>query len=163
MKFESDRTYRAIFLSDVHYLLDKKIKFHRHQDLFRLLDYFRKNNIRFKKVILAGDIIENWFFSATRKYRRKQKRFDKLFDRLDAIAARKGKRIYIVGNHDTTSFTMQLPDDIHNYLDKRGWSVREEYSNGDYVVVHGHQGQYNKISWAFHIAMVRFFHWLAVI
>ncbi|MCB1173182.1 MAG: UDP-2,3-diacylglucosamine diphosphatase [Leptospiraceae bacterium] len=161
MKFRKNRVYDAFFISDVHYLVDKKIKNHHHKELFQLLDFFIKRNIRFRKVILAGDIIENWFFSAARKYRQKQKRFDKLFDRLDCISAKRGSKYYIIGNHDTTSFSMQLPPDIKQYLQKRYYLITGHYEDRNLIVVHGHQGQYTQITWVLHIAIVRLFHSLA--
>lgn len=165
MKFKKNRTYDAIYLSDVHYLLNKKIKNHSHQELFALLYHLRKRGVRFRKVYLVGDIIENWMFDAQKKLRKnkkQQKRLDKLFDRLDQITSEGGKKYYVVGNHDTTRFTMDLSPSLHNYLTDRRWRVAETFRDKYTVVLHGHQGQYNKITWALNIAILRFLHILAL-
>lgn len=73
MKFEKNKIYDGIFLSDVHYLLNKKIKSHKHKELFQFLDHLNQRNVRFKNIYLVGDIIENWFFSASRKLKRSKK------------------------------------------------------------------------------------------
>jgi UDP-2,3-diacylglucosamine pyrophosphatase LpxH len=166
MKFKKDRTYDAIYLSDVHYLLNKKIKNHSHQELFALLYHLRRRGVTFRKIYLVGDIIENWFFDAQKKIRKskkQKKRLDKLFDRLDKISAPGGKKFYVVGNHDTTSFTMQLSPVLNEYLLKRKWRVAERFRDKHTVVLHGHQGQYNKLTWALNILILRFLHVLALL
>ncbi len=157
MKIKAGKTYRSLILSDVHYLLDKKIKEHSHKDLFALLDYLRKKEIRFERLILAGDILENWYFSANRRFRHKKgkKRFNKLFDRLDALVSRRGEKIYIIGNHDSVNYSLTLPARIESYLDTRGWETMEIYEDGQIVVAHGHQGQYGKFFWFLNIFLVK--------
>lgn len=118
MKFKKDKVYEGIFLSDVHYLIDKKIKSHKHKELFQFLDHLKKKNVRFRNVYLVGDILENWFFSASRKLKRSRKKFNKLFDRLDSLSAPEGDKIYIVGNHDSTSYLMNLPLKIEDIFGK---------------------------------------------
>lgn len=163
MKFPKDKTYEDFFISDIHYLLDKRIKNHNHKELFQLLDYFYKRGIRFRRMFLVGDVIENWFFSAEKKLRRSKKRFNKLFDRLDRLLVSDEHKIFIVGNHDATSITMDLPDDIGKYLRKRKWQVMRQYKDKHMIVVHGHQGQYNRLTWALSILFLRFLHGLATI
>lgn len=166
MKFKKNRTYEAIYLSDVHYLLNKKIKNHSHQELFALLFHLRRRGVTFRKIYLVGDIIENWFFDAQKKIKKskkQKKRLDKLFDRLDRISAPDGKKYYVVGNHDTTSFTMQLSPLLNDYLAGRKWSVAESFRDKHTVVLHGHQGQYNKITWALNILILRLLHILALL
>ena len=88
--FKKDTVYDALYISDIHYLLRKKVRNHMHKDLFRLLDHLRKRGVRFRKIFLVGDIIENWYFSSQRKLVRKfgRKRFNRLFDRFDALLKR---------------------------------------------------------------------------
>lgn len=161
MKFKSGKVYDALFLSDIHYLLKKKIRDHGHKQLFQFLEYLDRREVRFRSLILAGDIFESWYFNAGRVFKKKKKRFNRLFDRLDRLAAFECMKFFIVGNHDTTSFTMRLDADIKRFLEQRGWRVVEEVKTDDMVVVHGHQGQYNKLTWALDILIVRFFFTLA--
>lgn len=163
MKFKKNATYDALFLSDIHYLLNKKVKDHGHSELFQFLKYLDRRGVRFRTVFLVGDIIEAWYFSARRTFKKKKKRFNRLFDRLDAVAAPGAFKYYIVGNHDTTSFTQQLEPSIQRFLDKRHWRVVEEVKTDDMVVLHGHQGQYNKLSWALDILIVRIIFSLAYV
>ena len=165
MKFKKNRTYDAIYISDVHYLMNKKIKDHCHQELFGLLYYLRKRGVRFRKVYLVGDIIENWFFDAQKKVRKdkkQKKRLDKLFDRLEQITESGGKKYYVVGNHDTTSFTMDLPESLDRYLRKRNWRIAESFRDKHTVVIHGHQGQYTRFTWILNILILRLLHVLAL-
>ncbi|MBM9501078.1 UDP-2,3-diacylglucosamine diphosphatase [Leptospira sp. 201903071] len=163
MKFERDKVYEGIFLSDVHYLLNKKIKAHKHKELFQFLDHLEKKNIRFRTIYLVGDIIENWFFSASRRLRRSKKRFNKLFDRLDALSAGGGDKIYIVGNHDSTSYLMNLPPKIEKYLKERDWEICEKAETDILIALHGHQGQYNRFTWIGSIFLLRFLHMIALL
>lgn len=163
MKWKEGEIFRSLFLSDVHYLLDKKIKAHHHKELFRLLDFFYKKKIRFERIILVGDILENWYFSSQRHFSlaKGKKRFNKLFDRIDRLATRRGEKIYIIGNHDSFNYTLSLPRKIENYLENRGWEIMEIYENEDIVVAHGHQGQYGKIFWFVNIFLVKLVYNLA--
>ncbi|AXR62721.1 UDP-2,3-diacylglucosamine diphosphatase [Leptospira mayottensis] len=162
MKFEKNKIYEGIFLSDVHYLLNKKIKSHKHKELFQFLDYLKKKNVRFKNIYLVGDIIENWFFSAARKLKKSKKKFNKLFDRLDSLSALNGNKIYIVGNHDSTSYLMNLPPKIERYLREKNWKICKKIENETLIVVHGHQGQYNRFTWIGSIFILRFLHAIAL-
>ena len=161
IKFRKDRVYEAIFISDVHYLLEKKIKNHRHKQLFQCLDYFAKRNIKFKNIYLGGDIIESWYFSANRKLKKSKTRFDKLFERFDRIALPGAGKYYMVGNHDTTSFNMKLSGRVERYLIERRWQVREHFENERFIVAHGHQGQYSRFEWVYSIFILRILHVLA--
>ena len=161
MKFKKGKTYEAIFLSDVHYLVYKKIKNHHHQDLFRVLNSFRKRGVRFRSLYLVGDILENWYFDSSARLRTSEKKFNKLFDRLDAICLPGALKYFIVGNHDTTSFSMKLSPEISEFLDKRDYRVVERFESSEMVVIHGHQGQYNRMTWALDILIVRIFYWMS--
>ena len=162
-KFKKDKTYEALFLSDVHYLLSKKIRMHRHKELFQMLDMLRKRGVRFREIYLVGDIIENWYFSAERKLVRKfgKKRFNKLFDRIDALGVENVLKVYILGNHDSFSYIIALPPKIEAYLRARKYQICEKYETSDRVIVHGHQGQYGKFFWFLNIMSVRILHFVA--
>jgi len=163
--FAKNTVYDALYISDIHYLLKKKIRTHMHKELFKLLDHLHKKGIRFRKLYLVGDIIENWYFSAQKKLVRKygKKRFNRLFDRFDKIAAPVSQKIYLIGNHDSFSHIISLPPKIETYLKERGYTIAEKYENDRLVVVHGHQGQYGKISWFINILGVRILHSVSVL
>lgn len=160
-KIRKKRTYDALYISDIHYLIDKQIRDHAHDELFVLLDAFRKKNILFRKIILVGDILESWYFSAARHLVRNIARFDELFGRLDQVCSKGGLKYYIVGNHDTTSYTQGLANRISDYLRDRNWLTGEWYQNDKIIAIHGHQGQYSKTKWMFDIFIVRLLHFLA--
>lgn len=161
MKFKKGKTYEALFLSDVHYLIYKKIKNHHHRDLFRVLNSLRKRGVAFRSLYLVGDIIENWYFDSSSRLRTSEKKFAKLFDKLDAICIPGALKYFIVGNHDTTSFTMEVSPEIRDFLEKRGYRIVERFESSEMVVIHGHQGQYNRLTWALDILIVRLLYWLA--
>ncbi|MBX7058331.1 MAG: metallophosphoesterase [Leptospirales bacterium] len=163
MKLKRGKTYQGLFLSDVHYLLDKRIKPHHHKELFRLLDRLARRKIKFVTICLGGDIIENWFFDGVEMIQRNEKRFSKLFDRLDAIGASGGRKIYIVGNHDTTAFTMKLHRDVERRLLQRGWEIAEQASGDGWTAIHGHQGQYNRLTWALNVFGLRLLHLMGLL
>lgn len=91
-----------------------------------------------------------------------RKRFNRLFDRLDAIAAHNALKLYLIGNHDSFSYTAKLPPKIEQYLKEHGYVIGEKYENDRLVVLHGHQGQYGKISWFVNILGVRVLHFLSI-
>jgi UDP-2,3-diacylglucosamine pyrophosphatase LpxH len=146
-RFKKNTVYDALYISDIHYLLRKKVINHRHKDLFRLLDHLRKKGVRFRRIFLVGDIIENWYFSAQRKLVRKfgRKRFNKLFDRIDALATPVSLKVYLIGNHDSFSYIIRLPPKIEQYLHERDYMIGETWEDDRPVVMHGLQGQYGKI------------------
>ncbi len=139
----------------MHYLLDKRVKDHAHEELIDLLKMIYKRGVRFGRIILVGDILENWFFSATRKLKKKRKMFNRLFDRIDRLAPAGSEKIYILGNHDAVRFDMRLPIHIEGYLTARDWQIKEVYETTEMVVAHGHQGQYGKLFWFFNIVFLR--------
>lgn len=155
MKFKKNRVYDALFLSDIHYLVDKKRKKTGHNELFSTLNFFYKKNIFFRELILVGDIIENWYFNASKKMKTRQKKLDKFFQLMERIVTNDGKKIYLIGNHDTTKYDLTLPDRVEQYLKKRKWMIMERYETEEMVVAHGHQGQYSRIRWQFNIIFLR--------
>ena len=163
MRIKGKKAYESLFLSDIHLLLDSRYKDHRLQDLFEMLDDFQTRRVRFRRLFLVGDAIESWFFSASERLKRNQAAFDMLFDRLAAVSAERCAKIFIVGNHDTTSFSMALAPSIRGYLTKRGWRILSRYEDEELVVVHGHQGQYTRLYWAASIATLRVLSALAFI
>lgn len=154
----------ALYISDIHYLLRKKVRNHMHKDLFKLLDHLRIQGVRFTRIFLVGDIIENWYFSSQRKLVRKfgRKRFNRLFDRIDALAIPGALKMYLIGNHDSFSYVASLPPKIEQYLKEHGYTIGEKYENDKMVVLHGHQGQYGKISWFVNILGVRILHFITL-
>jgi len=164
-RFRKNTVYDALYISDVHYLLRKKIRTHMHKELFKLLDHLKKRGVRFRKVFLVGDIIENWYFSSQRKLVRRygRKRFNKLFDRLDALTTPMSLKVYLIGNHDSFSYVASLPPKIEQYLRERDYVIKDIYETEKLVVLHGHQGQYGKISWFMNILGVRLLHLLSLV
>ncbi len=162
-KLKKGYTYDAIYISDIHYLVDVKIKMNSHSELFALLDELEQKNVTFRSVFLVGDIIENWFFSSQRKIKKtaEQKRLHKLFDRFDKIAAPGGEKIYIIGNHDSTSYRLRLPSRIRAFLEERKWQIMEKFETPNMIVVHGHQGQYGAFIWTLNVFLTRVVHTLA--
>lgn len=163
--FAKNTVYEALYISDIHYLLRKKIRSHMHKELFKLLDHLYLKGVRFRKLYLVGDIIENWYFSSQRKLVRKfgRKRFNRLFDRFDRIATPISQKIYLIGNHDSFSYIISLPPKIELYLKERGYSIAEKHETDRLLVVHGHQGQYGKISWFLNILGVRILHSVSIV
>ncbi len=163
MRIKRKKTYASLFLSDIHLLLEKRYKDHSHDDLFELLDDLAARRVRFRRVFLVGDAFESWFFSASRRLKKNRREFDRLFDRLAKVVASGGRRYFIIGNHDTTSFSMTLAPPLERYLRKRRWHVRSRFEDEELVVVHGHQGQYNRLYWVASIATLRFLNLLAFV
>ncbi len=153
LKFRKNSVFDSLFLSDIHYLIDKKKT--AHNQLFSTLNYFHKRNIFFREIILVGDIIENWYFNASRKIKKRKKKINKLFDLLERIVVNNGRQIYLIGNHDTTSYDLTLPQEISSFLKQRKWQILEIYETASMIVFHGHQGQYGRIRWRITIILLR--------
>ncbi|MBE7439972.1 MAG: metallophosphoesterase family protein [Spirochaetales bacterium] len=151
----------GFYISDVHFLISKKVRPHAHKELLQLLDQLILRKVRFKNIYLVGDVIENWFFSAANQVKRRKRRLARLFDRLDALATPKSRKYYIIGNHDTVRFSMRLEPSLARFLDRRHWIISERVRKKKLVVLHGHQGQYNRLTWALDIAIVRSLYFLS--
>ncbi|MCX7632441.1 MAG: metallophosphoesterase [Turneriella sp.] len=164
-QFKKNTVYDALYISDIHYLLRKKLRNHRHKELFKLLDHLRRRGIKFRRIFLVGDIIENWYFSAQRRLVRRygRKRFNRLFDRIDALALPSSIKVYLIGNHDSFSYWIRLPPKIEQYLRERGYTIAEIWHDERIVVLHGHQGQYGKIFWFLNILTLRFLHLISYV
>ena len=126
-----------------------------------MLDDFRARRVRFRRIFLVGDALESWFFDAAGRLKSNRRSFDRLFERLQDVATRNTRKYFIIGNHDSTSFLMTLAAPIERYLRKRRWRVLSRYEDEDLVVVHGHQGQYNRLYWVASIATLRILNLLA--
>ena len=50
---------------------------------------------------------------------------------------------------------MNLPGKIEEYLLKRRYKIVERFESKSIIVVHGHQGQYNRFNWVLAILVVR--------
>lgn len=154
--------FTALYISDIHYLVDKKVKETNFRDLFRVLKMMKKNETRFHEIFLVGDIIENWYFNASKEIKKKEKGVNKLFDCLESLLIPFGKKIFIIGNHDTHTFRRtSLPANITYFLKDRGWQIQEVFESSQVIVAHGHQGQYNAFYWAFIILILRSLYTLA--
>ena len=157
MKIPKNSIFWALYISDVHFLLDGRVREHSHQDLLNLLDRFYERNVRFFRIVLVGDIVESWYFSSEKRFKADSGLLNKLFGRLDKLAMFASEKYYIIGNHDTTSFSMQLDRTLARYLEKNNWQVSEKVEGEHFIAVHGHQGQYSKLTWIMDIFFVRLF------
>lgn len=145
-KIKLDRLeYDALYISDIHFMPEgSKYNQNSQEALLLLLKTFKKQGVKFDKVFIVGDGLENWFVSSEYEFKHHPELYDLLFTSLEAIS---NKRFYIIGNHCTKSLTMNLPKKINAYLKKRKWSVLKEYHDHQVFVVHGHQAQYNMWKW----------------
>ncbi|CAK0765065.1 putative UDP-2,3-diacylglucosamine hydrolase [Gammaproteobacteria bacterium] len=146
LKIKLDRSeYDALYISDIHFMPEGSRYQQNNQDsLLFLLRSFKEQGIRFDKVFIVGDGLENWFVSSAHEFKNNPEMYHVLFESLEAIS---NKRFYIIGNHCTRSLTMKLPKPISTYLKKKKWSILKEYRDEKVVVVHGHQAQYNTWQW----------------
>ncbi len=163
MRLKKNKIFDAVFISDIHYLIDRKIKSHAHKDLFKALKILEAKGIRVRKIFLVGDIIENWYFSASVKLKKRKKRLSDFFEKIERILTSGGERFFIIGNHDTVNFDQSLPPIIDEYLKENGWNIMDRYEDDSRIVIHGHQGQYGKLVWFTSIFMVRILYRLSVI
>lgn len=161
MRLKKNRVFDAVYISDIHYLIDRKIKSHAHKELFQALKYLHKKGIRVRKIYLLGDIIENWYFSAASRLKKKKKRLEKFFEKIEKITFLNSEKYFIIGNHDTVNYNQSLPPLVKNFLLEHNWKILEKFENDSIVAVHGHQGQYGKISWFLSIFMVRILYQIA--
>jgi UDP-2,3-diacylglucosamine pyrophosphatase LpxH len=162
INIKKNHVYTALYISDIHFLIDKKIKDSCYQDLFKALKALFKNKNYFMEIYLIGDIIENWYVNASRKLKKKEKRLKKLFFFFERMLFKGGKKIYLIGNHDSHYIRRNvLPKKINRFLTERGWEIAEVYDSEMIVAAHGHQAQYVRIHWTFIAMMLRFLYLVA--
>lgn len=149
------KSYEALFLSDIHFLISDRVLENAHTDLLGLLETLRSKGIVFRDIFLVGDVVENWYFSAEAAKQKNPERLNRLFELLSSLWSRAGSLYYIIGNHDTIAFNQGLSSWLQNYLEKREWIVCNWYQNAHFIAIHGHQGQYSKFSWGLNILGVR--------
>lgn len=145
----------ALFLSDIHFLVSDSIVENSHKELLELLATMIDRKIKFRDIYLVGDIVENWYFSAAEVRSRNPQRLNVLFDRLRQLWNEDGSLYFIVGNHDTTAFNQGVSLWLRDYLEKRDWILCEWYQNAHLIAIHGHQGQFGRLSWMLNILGVR--------
>jgi UDP-2,3-diacylglucosamine pyrophosphatase LpxH len=135
------KTYRAIFISDVH-LGSKGCK-------AELLCEFLKNNTS-EHLYLVGDIIDGW--RLRRKYYWPQSHTNVL-RRILTAAKRDTKVTYVVGNHDDVLRGL-LPFDIHfGNVDLVNQTRYKAINGKTYMVIHGDMfdtALRNKLTWLYH-------------
>lgn len=149
------RSYDALFLSDIHFLISDDVVQNAHRDLLELLESMIGRGIKFRDIYLVGDIVENWYFSSKQMIQRNPQRLNRLFDLFAQLWNEEGSLYYITGNHDTTALNQSLDTWLKDYLEKRNWILCDWYQNAHFIAIHGHQGQYGKLKWCVNILGVR--------
>ncbi|CAK0772755.1 putative Metallophos domain-containing protein [Gammaproteobacteria bacterium] len=146
-KINLDRSeYDALYISDIHFIPEaSKYGQNNQQSLLLLLKSLKDQGVKFDRVFIVGDGIENWFISSKQEFINNPNPYHILFKSLEHISRR---RVYIIGNHCTRSPAMMLPRVIKSYLKRRGWKILKEYRDDKVVVIHGHQAQYGRLQWA---------------
>lgn len=141
--------YDALYISDIHFIPEaSNYRQNNQNSLLKLLKAFKAQGIKFHKVFIVGDGLENWFISSVSALKNNPDSYHNLLQAFEAISH---ERFYIIGNHCTTSINMKLPRLIEKYLKQRRWKILKEYRDKNVVVVHGHQAQYTMSRWRFFI------------
>lgn len=138
----------AIVFSDVHKGVNGEL-IDNNQDLLDLtLDKISRDIQKGRRaiadyIVLAGDIVEAWYTPVYKLMEKLKPELDAVFDKFERIGK---ERIYIVGNHDSTNVTNELPDTVKQYLLNRGWIICQEFTMNNIYISHGHRGEYGVIS-----------------
>lgn len=139
-----------LVLSDLHlYTNDRDIVTNNHK-LPKFLDYLYVSGYRFRKIILLGDIFEDWFVDAGDEIRKNPRIITTFLARLDLLLAdAESIKIFVKGNHDSTSMVMRLDPVVAMYLMGMDYQITEKYEDSGAIYVHGHQGSISRTQWFF--------------
>lgn len=158
-------TFDQLILSDIH-LYAKKEDIHTHNDVLpECLAWMEQQGYRFRKIILLGDIFEDWYIDASAAIKEDPTilyNFLKQIDRLGEVQEHTPK-IFVKGNHDSVSPLMRLDPVVYKFLTIYGYEITERYEERGVVYVHGHQGSISKVEWFFQMLGAKVWYYICSI
>lgn len=172
---QTEKVYDALYLSELYFLTPTRLQtlpyFRRksksmygdlipEDKLIAFLRQTRDSGARFKKIYIVGNAFDTWTTPSIMLwgYNLTSSRAEGLnpyFDLLDELLASNGKKIFVVGNRDSSSFFKSLPSTLIRYLSSRNWEITNRYEDDDTVVVHGYQGHISWLRWWWYVAVAK--------
>lgn len=139
-----------LVLSDLHLYSDKESITTNNDILPEFLNYLYRSGHKFEKIILLGDIFENWYINVGDAIKENSYLIVSFLNTLDDLLVnRNSEKIFVKGNHDSTSPLMHLDPVVYEYLKSYKYNIVERYEDRGAVYVHGHQGSISRTEWFF--------------
>jgi len=115
--------------------------------LFEFLNKQISSNVRYEKIVLVGDILEDWYIDADEAFDQNPEIIFLFFYKLKLLTNR---IIFIQGNHDSNSVFGNLPKRTKEFLEKIGVEIfRRNFIEGKLFYTHGHKGELGFYVWVF--------------
>lgn len=142
-------TFDQLILSDIHLYADKNSISTHNEVLFECLASLENQGYKFRRVILLGDIFEDWYINASEEIEDNPKIANDFFSQLDRLGelGKETLKLFVKGNHDSVSPFMRLDPKVKQLLDANSFEITERYEERGVVYVHGHQGSISKLQW----------------
>lgn len=153
--------YDKLILSDIHLYTSPEVIETNNWRIGEFLDYLYENGDRVECLILLGDVFENWYVDSGEEIENDPEIAESFLKKLDKITI--GKKIYVIGNHDTKSSIMRLPKTVNSLLLENGFFICTRYEEEKIVFVHGHQGSISSTKWFFQMLGVKIWYWICKI
>lgn len=151
-------TYDRLILSDIHLYTSSEVVETNNWRIGEFLDHLLEEGKKFSSIILLGDVFENWYVSSEEEIKKDPKIASIFFEKLNRLC--KGEKIYVIGNHDTKSSIMRLPNAVRELLEKNGFTICTRHEEEKVVFVHGHQGSISSTQWFLQMMGVKLWYWI---
>lgn len=139
----------TLTLSDIHLPInDSMNSFSSNMSmLFEFLNYQINRNIKYEKIVLIGDIIEDWYIDANDTFKRYSDILFLFFYKLKRLTNR---IVFVQGNHDSDSIFGKLPKRTRDFLS----GIHVEIYTRNFIedklfYSHGHKGEMGFYIWIF--------------
>lgn len=108
--------------------------------LFDFIDSKIKRGVKYEKIVLLGDILEDWYIESSEAFANHSFLIYSFFYKLKYLSDR---IIFVKGNHDTDDLFEKLPINTRDFLDFMKVEVCEDsFREDELFFSHGHKGEY---------------------
>lgn len=131
----------TLTLSDIHLPINNSMNSFSSNAhlLFDFLNHQIKREIKYEKIILIGDIIEDWYIDSNDAFEKYPEILMLFFYKLKMLSDR---IIFVKGNHDSDSVLGRLPKKTTQFLN--GFKIEifhKQFAEDNLIYAHGHKGE----------------------
>mgnify|MGYP001214919337 CR=1 FL=1 len=131
----------TLVLSDIHLPINEDMNSFSTNMLmlFDFLNHLISKEMKFDKIILNGDIIEDWYTRASKAFEQYPEIMILFFYKLKMLTQR---IIFVKGNHDSSNVFGILPKKTREFLEDMKVEIyHNSFVDGNLYFAHGHRGE----------------------
>ena len=115
--------------------------------LFEFLNFQINKKVRYEKIVLIGDIVEDWYIDSNDAFDKYPEILFLFFYKLKMLSDRV---IFVQGNHDSDSVFGKLPRRTRTFLEEIGVEIyTRNFVEDKLFYSHGHKGEIGFYIWVF--------------